>query len=224
MKITNLEIDKRPRERLSLYGVKTLNNTELIAIILGKGTKDLNAIELAQNILKKHRLRDFNNISAKELMQSRGIGYSKSCAIIAAVELGKRCQRFNPLAIKKISTPKDAFNVLKDDLSQETQEKTICLFLNSRDMLIEKKTIFIGTIDKQLVSPRDIAKEALQVGATKVILAHNHPSEELSPSSHDQKATERIKAALNHFDIDLIDHLIISGNNFFSFKEKGIME
>jgi len=223
MKIKNLALEERPRERLSLYGVSTLSNTELLAIIIGRGVKNKNAMEIAREILTEYRLRHLNEVSFQELEKIRGIGFTKACNIIAAFELGRRAQNFNPISKKKIKTPKEAYSEVRNELMLDVQEKLICLFLNNRSGLIEKKVMFVGTIDKQLVSSRDIVKDALKYGATKVIIAHNHPSEEVTPSSEDKNATKKIMEALNSVNIELVDHLIVSGNNFLSFKEEGIM-
>ncbi|MFT4326467.1 MAG: RadC family protein [Candidatus Woesearchaeota archaeon] len=223
MNLKKQAVDERPRERLSLYGVQTLSNAELLAVVLSRGTKRVNALDIARDILSKYRLRELNTITYQELEQLDGIGFSKACSIIAAMELGRRAQYFNPIQKKTIGSPTDAYAEIKHDISLADQEKLVCLFLNSRDALLNKKTLFVGTINRQLISVRDIAKEALKLGAVKVILAHNHPSEDLTPSNEDTKATEKIKEALSIFDIDLIDHLIISGNNFLSFKEKGLV-
>jgi DNA repair protein RadC len=223
MKMQKLALEERPRERLSLYGVKSLSNSELIAILLRSGSKRKNAIELSRDLLRKHKLRDFNVISHQELERTAGIGFSKACALIAAAELGRRSQRYDLGNGETINTPRKAFQALSSDLQHTTQEKFFALFLNTRDRLLHKKVLFIGTIDKQLVSAREIIKEALDVGASKVIVGHNHPSGDLSPSETDKITTQQLKEALSLSHIDLIDHIIICNREYLSFKSKGLI-
>lgn len=223
MKLKKLALEERPRERLSLYGVKTLTNSELIAIILRNGYKKSNAIDVARNVLKKHKLRSLNRMSHQELMKTRGIGFSKACSIIAAAELGQRAQLYIPSAGKKISSPKEAYSAVQSELQHADQEVLVALFLNSREQLIAKRKLFIGTIDKQLISTREIAKDALKLGATKVILAHNHPSGNLAPSDADIVTTEKIAHALALLDLDLVDHIIICNKQYISFREKKLL-
>jgi DNA repair protein RadC len=220
MKLKQLALEERPRERLSLYGAKSLTNTELIAIILGKGYKKHNAIELAKEVLKKNTLRSLNVASHQELAKTQGIGFSKACSVIAAAELGRRAQRYVPTKGKRISSPYIAFATVSEDLQHAEQEMLVGLFLNSRDALVLKKTLFVGTIDKQLISIREIAKEALKVGASKIILAHNHPSGDLTPSDADKITTKKIQSGLALLDLELVDHLIISNNKYVSFLDK----
>ena len=220
MKLKKLQLEERPRERLSLYGVKTLTNAELIAIILGKGYRNKNAIDLAKVVLQKNTLRSLNTIQHQELSKIQGIGFSKSCSLIAAAELGRRAQRYIPSSGKRVSSPSVAFSLLSDLIQHAEQELLAALFLNSRDRLITKKILFMGTIDKQLVSIREIANEALRVGASKIIIAHNHPSGDLTPSDADKVTTIKLKKGLELLDLELIDHLIISNNRYCSFLEK----
>jgi DNA repair protein RadC len=219
----NKPIDERPRERLSLYGVQTLTNTELIAIILGNGSKTKDAMELAKEILKKKRLRQLNTTSFQELETISGIGFSKACKILAAAELGKRTQHFTPLAKGEPITPKLAYEQVKDNLRHEEQEKLYGLFLNSRGVLIDKKLLFQGTLDRQLISSREIIKFALSMNAAKVILAHNHPSGETEPSDPDIDVTYNIAKACQLVGIELVDHLIVASDSYVSFKEKGLL-
>lgn len=223
MKLKSLQLEERPRERLSLYGVKTLTNAELLAILLRSGYRKKNAVDLSREILKKHTLRSLNRITPQELMILSGVGFSKACSIIAAAEVGQRAQLYAPCAGEKISSPAAAVQSVKSELQHADQEMLVALLLNSREQLLSKKTIFIGTIDKQLISTREIAKEALKAGAKKIILAHNHPSGSLEPSDADIVATEKISRALGLLDLDLLDHIIVCNNRYLSFREKKLL-
>lgn len=220
MRLKQLSLEERPRERLSLYGAKSLTNTELIAIVLGKGYRKHNAVELAKEVLKKSTLRSLNSATHQELTKTQGVGFSKACSLIAAAEIGRRAQRYTPAKGKKITSPHIAFVTVSDDLQHAEQEMLVALFLNSRDALLLKKTMFVGTIDKQLISIREIAKEALKVGASKIILAHNHPSGDLTPSDADKITTKKLQSGFALLDLELIDHLIISNNKYVSFLER----
>ncbi len=218
MIIKDLENEDKPREKLALKGVKNLTNSELLALILSKGNKSVNIFELSQIILKKFPLNKLKEIEIEELTSIKGIGTSKACQLIGAIELGKRISNYSENLSQIINSPKKAFQELRNDFLED-QESLITLFLNSRNQLISKKTIFIGTINKQIVSPREIVKHAISVKAINIIIAHNHPSGNLNPSNSDIKTTDKIQRSLKLFELNLNDHIIMTQNNYFSMKE-----
>ncbi|MGM5483703.1 MAG: RadC family protein [Nanobdellota archaeon] len=220
IEIQDMIKDEMPREKLSQYGPKNLTNSDLVALIIGKGTKSNNVLQVSKNLIKKYSLKSLSDITFTQLQKVNGIGYTKACSILASIELGKRISNYVPKATKPINTSKDAFNLLYADLLNQEQEIFMCLFLNTRNKLISKKALFIGTIDKQLISPREIAKKALLEGATKVIISHNHPSGNLEPSDCDMESTKKIDKALSLFSIELLDHIIISNKKYLSFKDR----
>ncbi len=222
MKLKDLDKEDQPREKLKSKGVKNLTNSELISIIISKGTKKIDVAQMSQNLLKKFNISKFQQLSVEELILNQGIGISKASQILAAVEFGTRVCNHQTNAGKEINSPKKAFVELRGEFIQD-QESLVALFLNSRNKLILKKTIFIGTINKQIVSPREIVKHAIGINAVNIILAHNHPSGNLTPSNADIKTTNQIQRSLELFDLSLKDHLIVTPNDYFSMKENFLL-
>lgn len=218
MKLRDMSDEEKPRERLKNYGLHALSNGDLLALILGKGTSKQDIFELSQTILKKIPLKNMRHITLPELTKISGIGLAKAAQIIASIELGKRMNLVSTVKKDKISNKQEAFHHLTQFFTTQ-QEILAGLFLDSRKRIICKKILFIGTIDKQLISSREIVKTALDVGAVSVIIAHNHPSGSLSPSDCDFRATEKISEALEFFDIQLLDHLIITNDKVKSIYE-----
>lgn len=220
MSIKALSREERPRERLLEFGVESLTNVELLALILGKGSKSNSVLDVSRTICKEVDLQELPFLETSRLMQFSGIGFAKSCMIKAAIELGRRSYYKKPNPQSFITSPFDAFKLLQPHL-QGNQEKFVVLFLNSRKQVLLKKMLFVGTINKQLISTREILEQALQVKATSVIISHNHPSGELSPSDADFIVTEKIVSALALCHISVDDHIIVSGDQFYSFLENG---
>jgi DNA repair protein RadC len=223
MRLRDFESSEKPREKLIEHGVETLSAAELMALVLCKGSMSIDVLELSHNLVKKYPLQKLRYLSYPELVRMRGIGGAKACQILAAVELGRRSIQKKPSLVVKVDSPKSAFHLLRNKFSNEMQEHFICLFLNARKGLICSKTLFLGTIDKQLISVREIAKVALEVGATGVILSHNHPSGDCNPSEHDIRATKKIRDSLDLFDIELLDHIVIAEDNFCSMVDEGLI-
>lgn len=218
MMLKDLNQEDKPREKLFSKGVKNLTNTELVSLILGKGSKNISILKLSQELLKNYSLNQLKQIETIELTKISGIGKSKACQIIGAIEFGKRVTNFSTKHTNKIGTPKKAYIELRNEFPED-QECLLALFLDSRNFLISKKTMFIGTINKQLISSREIIKHALALKAINIIIAHNHPSGNLTPSNADIRSTNKIKQSLELFNLNLNDHIIIGNNNFFSMKE-----
>lgn len=217
--VKEMPLADRPRERLLKYGAKSLANYELLAIILGTGSKNQSVLDLAKNILIHfEELNRLNEITVNELMKIKGIGEAKAISIIAAIELGKRVNE--PISNNvRITTAKDAYLYLKDSLQNETQENLVCMFLNNNSEIINVKTISIGSISNTIFNPRDILKWALKYSAVAIILAHNHPSGNILPSREDIIVTKNIIQAAKYVDIVVVDHIIIGKNKYFSFLE-----
>ena len=227
LRIADLPASERPRERLIAVGAKNLSEAELIAILLGTGqTKgNLSAIGLAQHLLQKlgqYRrapLDVLRDVNPRELMQIPGIGPAKATTIIAAVELGKRTFKFRPNERVTVDSPASASAVLSSDLMWQNQERFAVLMLDVKNCLLASKVITIGTATETLVHPREIFRETVRQGATKLIIAHNHPSGNLDPSPDDLYLTEQLLQGSQCLDIPLLDHLILGNGNHQSLRQ-----
>ena len=217
--VKEMPLADRPRERLIKYGAKSLANYEILAIILGTGSKDQSVLDLAKNdLIHFEEINRLNEITVNELMKIKGIGIAKAITIIAAIELGKRVNE--PLiGSMKITNSNQAYEYLKDSLQNENQENLVCIYLNNNSEVINIKTITIGSINNTVFNPRDILKWALKYSAVAIIIAHNHPSGNITPSREDILVTRNIVQAAKLVDILIVDHIIIGKNQYYSFLE-----
>lgn len=222
-KIANIEKYNRPREKALMYGVDSLTDKELLAIIIRCGTKEKSAIELGEVILKEYKsIYNLLNCDVYDLMKIKGIKKAKAMEIMASIELAKRATRENNLGVLYIKNAHDAYNYMKTELENSKQEQFIVIFLNIKLKIIKKETMFIGGEDCSLIDINLLMKKALTCGARKIICFHNHPSGDIFPSSEDIELTRKIKKICDVVKIELIDHLIIGKNSYFSFKEANI--
>lgn len=227
LRIADLPITERPRERLLAHGAKNLATAELIAILLGtgQGQGKLSAVGLGQYILQelgknqRDPLAVLREITPQELMQIHGIKSAKAATIIAAVELGKRAFQSRPLERTVIDSPVAAAATLSQDLMWQAQERFAVLLLDVKNRLIGTQVITIGTATETLASPREIFREVIRQGATRVIVAHNHPSGSVEPSSQDIELTRQLLAGAQFLDVPLLDHLILGDGNHQSLRE-----
>lgn len=210
----------RPREKLTKYGVKKLSNAELLGIILGKGKKGENAVELANKILKKIPIDKLLNLQLDDFNNLSGIGKVKALQIIAAIELGKRI--ISKTTAVEILKPQDIWDELKEYRSK-TKEYFIAFYLDVRNNVITKDVVSIGTLNASLVHPREVFEPAIRSLAAQIILSHNHPSGDPSPSEEDLKLTRQLIEAGKILGIDIIDHVIVSEKGFSSMKERALM-
>ena len=217
--VKEMPLADRPRERLLKYGVKSLANYEILAIILGTGSKNLSVLDLAKTVLiDLEEINRLNEITVTELMKIKGIGKAKAISIIAAIELGKRVNK--PLTGSiKITNSRIAYDYLKDSLQNENQENLVCIYLNNNSEIINTKTITVGSINNTVFNPRDILKWALKYSAVAIIIAHNHPSGNIAPSKEDVIVTRNIVQAAKFVDVLIVDHIIIGKNQYYSFLE-----
>jgi DNA repair protein RadC len=227
LRIADLPSNERPRERLLSLGAKNLSTAELLAILLatGQGKGKLSAVGLGQHILQElsqHRrepLDVLRDISPQELMAIPGIGPAKATTILAAVELGKRTFQVRPLERLAIDNPATAAAALSQDLMWQSQERFAVLLLDVKNRLLGTQVITIGTATETLVHPREVFREVVKQGATKLVIAHNHPSGSVEPSPQDLELTERLLQAANLLEIPLLDHVIIGNGNHQSLRE-----
>lgn len=223
--IQDLPIEDRPRERFLAYGSGSLSTAELLAIILRTGSRNQSALTLASTILKKmNGIHDLNNVSVNELIEIPGIGNSKAVQVLASIELGRRIVQSSLRDHKEsqfFTNPADSFKLLGLSMKHLKQEHFIVLFLDLRQKLICKETIFIGSLDVVLVHPREIFGKALKYMATSIICVHNHPSGDLTPSPPDLLFTKQLVQAGELMNIPLLDHIIIGGDDYVSLKALG---
>ncbi|MGY6530707.1 MAG: RadC family protein [Cyanobacterium sp.] len=227
LRIADLPLSERPRERLMESGAKNLSTAELIAILLGtgQGKGKLSAVGLGQYILNQLSLnqRDpldvLRDISPIELMTIPGVGPAKATTILAGVELGKRTFQFRPHARAIIDSPQAAASAFSHDLMWQSQERFAVLLLDSKNSLIGNHVITVGIANETLAHPREVFREAIRQSATNIIIAHNHPSGNLEPSSEDMLLTEKLLESSNIIGIPILDHLIIGNGNHFSLRE-----
>lgn len=224
MKLKNYPLEERPREKAFHHGIESLNNIELLALVLRTGNKQESAIELAQRVINEiGGFRYLHDINYYQLIQIKGIKQAKAIEVLAIIEIAKRLGK-QPVAMSAIKEPRDGYELLKNQLMFEQQEKVIVLCLNSRLEVIKEKTVFIGGNNISIISGRELFKEALICGSNRVMVVHNHPSGNPEPSIEDIEATERLYSMAKELDIDVVDHLIIGRSRFYSFASNKIIE
>lgn len=223
--IKNWSEDDRPREKLLQKGTSVLSDAELIAILIGSGNRDESAVALAQRILaaSENNLNQLGKQSLKQLMQFKGIGEAKAITIAAALELGKRRRLEEALERKKITSSKTAFEIMQPIIGELPHEEFWIIYLNNSNKVLHKLQLSKGGITGTLVDVRLALKHALELGAVGVLLAHNHPSGTLKPSTSDKQLTVKIGSACQALDIKLLDHLIVTEKAYFSFADEGIL-
>jgi len=223
MKIKDLAKIDRPREKLIAKGAKNLKDDELLAILLGTGTGGKSAIEIAKQILNKYSKKKILKLSYNDLAKIKGLGSAKACTILAATELIKRALKIQDETLPIIRSTKDVI-AQAVYLRDRSREHLMTIYLNARnEMVWKKQSTFIGTLNANLVHPREIFEHALIHNAASVILVHNHPSGDPEPSEDDLEITKRIVEAGKIMGIDVLDHVIITKNKVFSFKERGLL-
>ncbi len=217
--------EDRPREKLLMKGISALSDAELIAILIGSGTANLSAVEVAKKIVQQgnNNINDLAKLSVKDLMKIKGIGEAKAITIVAALELGRRRKETEPEEKPKISSSKDAFEHLKGGLMDLHHEEFWVLLLNRANRVIKKKRISEGGVSGTVADPKIIYKMALEDLASGIVVAHNHPSGNLTPSQSDIDLTKKLKEAGKFLEVQLVDHLIIAGQKYLSFADDGLL-
>lgn len=221
LKIKDLPETERPYERLKMYGAEKLSNAELLAIIIKTGTKNQNSIEIANRImLLTQNLSDLNNISINELTKINGIGEVKAIQLKVMIELTKRINSNTCKINTQITKPKDVANLLMEQLKNENQELLIVLILNTKNIVLKHIEVTKGDTNVANISIKQIITEAVKMQAPKIIVVHNHPSGDSTPSNADYELTTKINEACKIFGIEMIDHIVIGKNNYTSIKSK----
>jgi DNA repair protein RadC len=222
--IKEMPLSERPRERFLKYSSDVIQTHELIAIILRTGTKDESVLDMSKRLFYKYdNITDLSYASVSDLMKINGIGESKAITLKAAFELGRRAHMMNFQKKVKLVSPEQIYRFMKDQLEFKTQEHLVGLYLNTKGELIKKKTLFIGSLNSSVIHPREIFKYAVIHSAASIIICHNHPSGDPTPSQNDIDVTKIIHKNSMMMDIMLMDHIIIGRERYYSFKEKGII-
>ena len=223
--IKNWADDDRPREKLVQKGSSVLSDAELIAILIGSGSRDESAVELSKRILASvdHNLNELGKLSVNQLMRFKGIGEAKAVTIAAALEMGRRRRLEDTTKITKIKSSHDVFELLYPLIGELPHEEFWIVYLNNSNKVVHKAQLSKGGITGTLVDVRLVLKQALELGAVGIILAHNHPSGTMEPSGADKQITRKLKVASEALDIKILDHLILSQNEYLSFADQGIL-
>lgn len=223
--IKNWAHDDRPREKLLNKGRTSLSDAELLAILIGSGSRNESAVDLCKKILARSEfsLNELGKLSVNQLMEFKGIGEAKAVTIVAALELGRRRRTEEALEKKKISSSNSVFELMQPIIGDLPHEEFWVIYLNNSNKVIDRFQLSKGGITGTLVDVRLALKKALELGATSIILAHNHPSGALSPSSADKQLTQKLKTAGESLDIKILDHLIVTEKSYFSFADEGLL-
>ena len=222
--IADLSDDDKPREKAMKHGIGSLSNAELLAILFGSGYKGMSVIDLSKHILQEHgnRLANIARKSIRELTSIKGIGPAKAITLAAAIELGSRCRDEQWVDDPTITSPYDAYQIMRGTLDPLTHEEVWAVLLSQKNSILLKTRLSSGGFTNSIVDPRMLFKSALEHNATGIILVHNHPSGNLKPSTDDDKLTQRVKDGAKILNIRFIDHIIVgSYNGYYSYSENG---
>jgi DNA repair protein RadC len=225
LSIKNWADDDKPREKLRHKGSFVLSDAELVAILIGSGNRNESAVELSKRILASvdHNLSEMGKLSVNQLMKFKGIGEAKAVTIAAALEVGRRRRMQDTTKITKISGSRDAFELLYPLMGELQHEEFWIVYLNNSNKVIQKSQLSKGGITGTLVDVRLVLRQALELGAVGIILAHNHPSGTLKPSAADKEITQKLRKASEALDIMVLDHLVLAQHHYFSFADQGIL-
>ena len=222
--VHDLPKPERPRERLKQFGPEALSAQELLALVIGRGVSKKSVITIAQELMVKFgNIKAISQATIEELSQIKGIGFAKAAQIKACFELGKRQDLEPELKNFDIKDPQSVVKAVKASIKDKAKEHFKLILLNTRNKIIGISTVSIGSLNASIVHPREVFKDAIIHNAYSVVLAHNHPSGDTEPSEDDLTITKRLVEAGKILGIEVIDHIIISKNGFFSFKEKGLL-
>ncbi|ASS97503.1 RadC family protein [Peribacillus castrilensis] len=224
MLIRDYPKEERPRERFLQDGPQSLSNQELLALLLRTGSREESVLQLSGRLINSFKgLRLLKEASVEELTVIKGIGEAKAIQILASVELGRRINNLNDQDRYVIRSPEDGANYCMEEMRFLSQEHFVCLYLNTKNQVLQKTTVFIGSLNASIVHPREVFKEAFKRSAASIICLHNHPSGDPSPSREDIEVTKRLVECGKIIGIEVLDHIIIGEHKYVSLKEKGYL-
>ena len=219
-----LPADERPREKMKERGAQALGNSELLAILLRTGNFQESALRIAENLLDRQGgLAGFGNATLEEFEQVKGVGEAKAITVMAAIELGRRVTTLAPVERPIIRTPDDVAALLMPRFRYETKESFIAILLSTKNHVLKTPVISVGSLNASIVHPRELFREAINASAAAVIIVHNHPSGDPTPSPEDIELTRRMVEAGKLLDISVLDHVVVGEDSFASLKERGLL-
>lgn len=225
MNIKDMATSELPRERLIQQGEKSLSNSELLAILINTGRQGYSSIDIANDIMNQYgSLKELKHLSIDDLIKIKGFGVYKAVTLKAAFELGERMNARCTLEKVKIKSPQDVADMMMSKMKDLTQEHFVALFLNSKNIVIKEETIYKGTLNSSVIHPREVFNAAIRASSNSIIVVHNHPSGDVTPSNEDIATTIRLKECGHILGIDLLDHIIIGDQKFTSLVEEGYFE
>jgi DNA repair protein RadC len=223
LRIKDWALEDRPREKLLYKGISSLSDAELLAILIGSGSNDKSAVDLAREILNiaANNLNRLGKLDVHDLVRLKGIGTAKAINIMAALELGRRRKSAEIIESAKIRSSNDVYSIFNPLLADLTHEEFWLLYLNRSNKILSRHKLSQGGISGTITDVRLIIKKAIELLASSIIICHNHPSGNLDPSEADSRITHKIKEAAGYFDISLLDHIIVTDNGYYSYADNG---
>lgn len=223
LKIKEWALEDRPREKLLYKGISSLSDAELLAILIGSGNNEQSAVDLAREVLgiASNNLNKLGKLGVHDLVKLRGIGSAKAINILAALELGRRRKASDIIEAQKIRSSNDVYTIFNPLMADLQHEEFWILYLNRSNKILSRHKLSQGGISGTITDVRLIIKKALELLASSVIICHNHPSGNLDPSDADTRITNKIKDAASYFDINLLDHVIVTDNGYYSYADNG---
>ena len=215
--IKEMSFEERPRERFKKYGVEALSNEELLSILMRCGTKAKSVKELSMDLMNEIDIHQFAKINYNALKKIKGIGEVKAITILSAIEFGKRVFSKSDIS-KQIKCGDDVYTLVRDEMAYEIQEKFMVILLDTRRHVLDKKVIFVGTVNGSSVVPRDVFREAVRCNAVGMILVHNHPAGSIDPSYEDVYLTNDFIRLGKMMGINIVDHIIVSREDYYSMR------
>lgn len=224
MRTDEIPLEDRPRERLKALGPEVLTVRELVAMVIGSGASRRGAMEVAQDVVAAVGiLRDLSGVSIERLARVNGVGEAKACRLKAAIELGRRVSKATRGEVKVVRCPDDAAGLVIEDMKNLDREHFAVILLDSKNAVISVERVSVGTVNSSIVHPREVMKPALEKSATSIILVHNHPTGNVSPSREDIMITRRFEKCGRILGIEVVDHIIIGDGSYRSMKESGYL-
>jgi len=223
VRIQDIPEEERPRERLIRNGPESLSNAELLGIILRTGSREENVVNLCSRILTEYSIKQLSLANISRLMQVHGVGKAKAAQISAVFELARRLETFVEEPKRKVCSPKDVYTLMYPKMREQKKEKFITLCLDTKNQILREEVVSVGSLNASIVHPREVFKSALMESSASVIMVHNHPSGDPSPSREDIMVTEKMVEGGKLLGIDVLDHIIIGEGRYVSLKDEGFV-